>query len=129
VDTDLVGGRALLGFRVPCIVASPFTRGQPRHPRVAHGLFDHTSILKLIESTFGLAPVAPRDASRLPSDPGDLATVLARGRGDPTVPADIPAFLPPPVVVPCGPLNPSVVRNNDAWVGLRESGLLDGWPA
>jgi phospholipase C len=128
LDKDLVGGKALLGFRVPTIVASPFTKGDPRHPRVAHDLFDHTSILKFVESNFRLKPVGPRDASRAASDPGNLGSVLARGRGRGSVPTDIPASLPVPLDVPCGLLNPSaVVRNDDAWAGLRASGLLRDW--
>ncbi|MHB8467134.1 MAG: alkaline phosphatase family protein [Acidimicrobiales bacterium] len=127
LDKDTVGGKALLGFRVPCIVASPFTKGDPRNPRVAHNLFDHTSLLKFIQSTFGLAPLTPRDASRHASDPGDLAKVLAPGRGDATVPADIPASRPVPLVIPCGALNPGVVRNNDAWPGLVELARSHGW--
>ena len=128
VDKDLVGGRALLGFRVPTIIASPFTKGDPRNPRVVHDLFDHTSILKFIQSTFHLAPLTARDASTRRDDPGDLSTVLARGRGDTHIPADIPASLPPPLVVPCSPLNPSVLYKND-WEDLRASDLMQGWSA
>src|SRR5262249_20440730 len=32
VDTDMVGGQVLLGFRVPTIIASPFTRNPGRVP-------------------------------------------------------------------------------------------------
>ncbi|HZU73347.1 MAG TPA: alkaline phosphatase family protein [Acidimicrobiales bacterium] len=127
VDKDLVGGKALLGYRVPCIVASPFSRGDPRHPRVVHSLYDHTSILKFIESNFRLRPLTARDASRSPSDPGDLGTVLRRGGGDTAVPSSIPTLLPPPVVVPCGAANPSPVESEGTWQALRSSDLLDGW--
>ena len=34
VDPDLVDGKALLGMRIPVVVASPFTRGDPANPRV-----------------------------------------------------------------------------------------------
>ena len=62
-DKDVVDGRVLLGFRVPCIVASPLSRGaDPGRPRVDHRLYDHTSILKLIEWRWGLAPLSARDA-------------------------------------------------------------------
>jgi phospholipase C len=43
VDTDLVGGEVLLGFRTPTIVASPFTRNPGAVPLVNHTVFDHTS--------------------------------------------------------------------------------------
>ena len=33
VDPDIVGGKALLGFRIPVVVASPFTRGDPANPQ------------------------------------------------------------------------------------------------
>lgn len=127
VDKDLVGGKALLGFRVPCIIASPFTKGDPGNPRVAHNLFDHTSLLKLIESNFALKPVGPRDASRSTRDPANLALTLRRGTGITAIPSDIPAFLPPPVVIPCSAANPGVVSNDTNWGAIRASGLLDGW--
>jgi phospholipase C len=63
VDTDLVNGQALLGFRVPVIIASPFTRNTGSSPLVSHTVFDHTSILKLIEWRWGLQPLTSRDAS------------------------------------------------------------------
>src|SRR5581483_9522627 len=46
------------GFRVPCILISPFAR----RGHVAHGVYDHTSVLKLLEWRFGLAPLSVRDA-------------------------------------------------------------------
>src|SRR5262249_49899540 len=52
-DTD---GR--LGFRVPAMLVSPFAPN-----KVGHGLYDHTSVLRFIESTFGLAPLTVRDAN------------------------------------------------------------------
>ena len=126
LDTDLAGGKARLGFRVPTIVASPFTKGDPAHPRVVHDLYDHTSILKFIESNFGLAPVAARDASRLRTDPGNLARTLRSGPGDARVPGDIPAELQPPIVIPCGVLNPGLVKSG-TWVGLRDDAIRHGW--
>jgi phospholipase C len=39
-----------LGFRVPCLVLSPYTRGG----LVSSGVFDHTSQLRLIGSRFGV---------------------------------------------------------------------------
>jgi phospholipase C len=46
------------GFRVPVVLVSPFARR--RH--VAHGTYDHTSILKLLEWRWGLEPLSVRDA-------------------------------------------------------------------
>jgi phospholipase C len=48
----------LRGFRVPCLVISPYARR--RH--VAHGIYDHTSILKMIEWRWNLEPLSVRDA-------------------------------------------------------------------
>jgi phospholipase C len=46
------------GFRVPALIVSPFAR----RGQVAHDVYDHTSVLKLIEWRWGLAPLQPRDA-------------------------------------------------------------------
>ena len=48
---------AQAGFRVPAFLVSPFA---PRGV-VNHNLYDHTSMLKLVEWRFGLRPLAPRD--------------------------------------------------------------------
>jgi phospholipase C len=63
VDTDLVDGKVLLGCRVPVVVVSPFTRGNPDKPRIDFLVYDHTSVLKLIEWRWQLAPLTSRDAS------------------------------------------------------------------
>jgi phospholipase C len=46
------------GFRIPAVLISPFAR----RGHVAHGVYDHTSVLKLLEWRFGLAPLSQRDA-------------------------------------------------------------------
>ena len=77
VDTDLnAQGEVLSGFRVPCIVVSPFSRIGATQAAVTHNFYDHTSVLKLIEWRWGLEPLTRRDASRAPTDPGNLATAL-----------------------------------------------------
>ena len=135
VDPDLVGGKARLGFRVPTVVASPFTRGEPDDPRVEGMTLDHTSILKLIEWRFGLPPLTARDASR---DIRNLARALRFRHPDVTVPV-LPAPDPPPPT-PCSPLGeaePPVAgarpARDDAtdsrspWLTLRKSRLLADW--
>ncbi len=47
------------GFRVPTIVLSPFAR----RGYVEHAVYDHTSLLKLLEWRFGLPPLTRRDAA------------------------------------------------------------------
>ncbi len=79
-DTD---GR--IGFRVPCIIISPYARRN----HIAHGQYDHTSILKMIEWRFGLTPLSNRDSTA-----NNLAEVL--DLASPNVSA--PAF-----TVPTGP--------------------------
>src|SRR5205807_10405713 len=63
VDPDIVNGNVLLGFRIPPIVVSPFSRGTPASPRVLHHLYDHTSVLQLLEWRWKLPPLTARDAS------------------------------------------------------------------
>ncbi|HSD72421.1 MAG TPA: alkaline phosphatase family protein [Thermoanaerobaculia bacterium] len=48
----------LRGFRVPALVVSPLAR----RGHVAHTLYDHTSILNMIEWRWGLDPLSRRDA-------------------------------------------------------------------
>ena len=50
---------SLRGFRVPTVLICPFAHR--RH--VDHGVYDHTSILKLIEWRFGLPALSRRDAA------------------------------------------------------------------
>jgi phospholipase C len=96
VDPDVVGGKALLGMRVPVVIASPFTRGDPDDPRVVSTVFDHTSILKLIEWRWNLRPLTLRDGG---SDVGNLATALDFGARDPSVPPLPEAEAP--LITPC----------------------------
>jgi phospholipase C len=133
VDPDLVDGRARLGFRVPTVVASPFTAGDPTNPSVSSTVFDHTSILKLIEWRFGLDALTARDAS---DDIGNLVCILDFENPHVEVP-DLPLpDAPPPQA--CGTLQASaqgyqtgraapVTANH--WARLARSSLLDGWPA
>jgi phospholipase C len=143
IDQDLSAGQVLLGFRVPCIVASPFTSVQAGGTPVAHGLYDHTSVLKFIEWRWGLQPLSQRDASTAPTDPGNLATVLNFANPNSKVPPHLPTLGPfVPVACPApaavGTSNPHIVAgqaNNttipaerNEWIGLQQSGLLAGWP-
>lgn len=49
----------LRGFRVPALVISPWSR----RGFVAHGVYDHTSILKMIEARWHLRPLTIRDVT------------------------------------------------------------------
>ncbi|MEO5875037.1 MAG: alkaline phosphatase family protein [Streptosporangiaceae bacterium] len=84
-------GTGLRGFRVPCTVISP----RARRGAVAHGLYDHTSILKMIGWRHGLAPLTVRDAAA-----NNLAEVLDF-TGSPNLSA--PQYRVPDVFTPgCG---------------------------
>ena len=71
--TDINATLEQRGFRVPAIVISPLARR--RH--VASGIYDHTSILKMIEWRWGLEPLSARDAAA-----NNLAEVLDFSRLD-----------------------------------------------
>jgi phospholipase C len=62
VPPDQPGGFDRYGFRVPCLVASPYSK--PGH--VSSVVYDHTSILATIEHKWGLSPLTRRDAAAAP---------------------------------------------------------------
>jgi phospholipase C len=118
VDPPDADGNVLLGMRVPVVVASPWTRSGAE-PRICSQLFDHTSILKLIEWRWGLPNLTPRDAPG--SNVANLAEALDFSRRDRRVPA-LPTLLAPAFET-CLPV-PAV---QDAWDLLRSSPLLANW--
>jgi len=113
-DAQGVGGVVGLGFRVPCLVVSPWSRGG----WIDSTVLDHTSQLRLIEERFGVR--APNLSAWRRRTVGDLTSALGFGDSDlasPALPAttlalpagcptDTPAGLldflraPEPVVVP-----------------------------
>jgi phospholipase C len=107
-------GTGLRGFRVPCMLISP----RARRSFVAHGTYDHTSVLKMIEWRFSLDPLTPRDAAA-----ANLAEVLDF-RSEPDLSA--PAYVVPPWVgVPCGIDNPA---DYEEWRALAELAASLGFP-
>jgi phospholipase C len=130
VDTDLVDGKALLGIRVPCIIASPWTRGNPANPTVNKTVFDHTSILKLIETVWDVPPLAAREKS---SDVGNLLSALNLKVHNP----ELPTIPSPGYVTPSSfcssstdPTGTSYFDDNEPYVfeKMIESGMLAGFP-
>ena len=123
VDTDLVNGEALLGCRVPVVVASPWSAGKPASPRIDTTVYDHTSILKMIEWRWGLLPLTKRDAHT-----ENLALALdfeQREKNAPSLPIVIP-----PTPTPCGEggiLDGSPLGVTDSYQ-LLHSPLIAGWP-
>ena len=86
---------ALPEIRVPTLIVSPFARGNPAQPRLNSLLYDHTSVLKLIEWRWGLPPLTSRDAS---DEIANLAYALNFDAPDASVPA-LPVIAKPPVEV------------------------------
>jgi phospholipase C len=110
-DTD---GR--LGFRTPAIVVAPWARAG-----VSHVQLDHTSILRLIEWRWGLAPLTVRDATA-----NNLADVLDFS----SVRTHVPAFSVPvgPFGAPCPPAAaPSAPAEPDLG-SLAALAASFGWP-
>ena len=143
--------QVLGGFRVPCIIASPFSRGNPERPRVVSTMFDHTSVLAMMEANWGLKPLTPRDAS-IPAGHSstqslsDLSTALDLAHPSPRVPS-LPELAPffstgcdlpgqagggpvvggEPVPRPVGATDSTADTPGRNWQAFRASGLLAGW--
>ena len=84
-DPTVLGNPAIngpigLGFRVPMLIVSPFSRGG----FVSSDVFDHTSILRFLETRFG-AEVPNLSAWRR-SEVGDLTTALNLKAADTSIP-------------------------------------------
>jgi phospholipase C len=107
-DTD---GRR--GFRVPALLVSPFAQ----RGHVGTRVYDHTSVLKMIEMRWGLAPLTIRDARA-----NDLGDELVAGA--PASPAPQYAVPGGPFGVPCGA--GSAVA--EEWSGLAALARSAGWP-
>jgi len=113
-----------LGFRTPTLLISPFAR----RTHTSHVLYDHTSVLRMIEWRWGLDPLTVRDATA-----NNLADELDFTQVDPAPP---PAYSVPvvtgavcPVRLP-GLAAPALPRPRPArshWAGLRQVAQGHGW--
>jgi phospholipase C len=92
-DAAGIAGPIGLGFRVPMLVLSPFSRGG----HISSQTFDHTSQLRFIEERFGVK--APNLSAWRRSTVGDLTGTLHVGR--PTPPCR--SFLRPGTIRPTRP--------------------------
>jgi phospholipase C len=107
----------LRGFRVPCLLVSPWAR----RSYVAKDLFDHTSILRMIEDRWSLPSLTVRDATA-----NSLAGALG-GKSD---------LRAPQYAVPGGPFGgacaaqpPGTPVSTEAeWAELRDVARAAGWP-
>jgi phospholipase C len=80
-DASGIAGPLGLGFRVPLLVLSPFSRGG----HVVSEVSDHTSQLRFVETRFGV-PVPNLSAWRRKTT-GDLVSTLHMGSSTPGLPA------------------------------------------
>jgi phospholipase C len=100
------------GFRVPTYVVSPFA-----HRRVAHNVYDHSSILKLVQWRWGLPPLTPRDKNA-----NNLAEVLDLTAPPNTLPSIADITDPGPHL--CNSDNSigvgDVHSGEPFWLGLRD---------
>jgi phospholipase C len=82
-------GFARYGFRVPSVVVSPYAK--PNY--VSHQVYDHTSILAMVERKWNLPALSYRDANA--NDLMDFLDIGAMQRGTPTFTPSTIAALPP----------------------------------
>ncbi|HEX8981810.1 MAG TPA: alkaline phosphatase family protein [Ktedonobacterales bacterium] len=111
-DTD---GRR--GFRVPCLIISPWSR----RGAVPRTLYDHTSVLRMIEWRWGLQPLTVRDATA-----NNLAASLN---------FSAPSLTAPRYAVPTGPFGaPCPIGSSTSsaeaaeWAALTTLAQSYGWP-
>jgi phospholipase C len=89
-----IAGPVGLGFRVPLLVISPFARGG----WICSDVFDHTSLLRFIETRFGIE--VPNLSPWRRSMTGDLTSALGlRAPPDPSIPPLPPTSLLDPTVL------------------------------
>ena len=79
-DAKGIKGPVGMGFRVPMLVLSPFSRGG----HIASGVFDHTSQLRFLEERFGVR--APNISAWRRRHAGDLTAALHMGGADVSAP-------------------------------------------
>jgi phospholipase C len=103
----------LRGFRVPAIVISPFARRQ----FVSHTLYDHTSVLRMIEWRWGLPALSVRDAGA-----NNLASTLDFSHRNTQAPR-----YPVPKLSSGPPCSAAVLARRPEWDGLRDLAQRHGW--
>ena len=124
---DLYEDFGQMGFRIPAVTVSPYTRPKRRNRvRVDHGTYGHESILKLISHRFGLGFLTKRHRYAR-----NIGHSFDWGRPD----FEPPSLPDPPRVAtsPCGPLGgKDVVDSREAHAGdladLRSAARRFGFP-
>ncbi len=109
---DVSSRTALRGFRVPALMISPLAR----RGHVSHHVYDHTSVLKMIEWRWGLRHLTPRDKHAR-----NMAEALDFSSGpDTTAPTyDVPPF----TSAGCAPEQ----TKSDDWEALKHLAVRLGW--
>ncbi|HLI00681.1 MAG TPA: alkaline phosphatase family protein [Acidimicrobiales bacterium] len=100
-----IAGPIGLGFRVPCLVVSPYSTGG----YVSHDTFDHTSLLRFIETRFGVE--VPNLSAWRRRVTGDLTSTLR---------------LSSPAVTALPSLPPTAIGGNTAAVAQQVLDALTG---
>jgi len=131
-DPSVVGNPAIagpigLGFRVPMLVISPFSRGG----FVSSDLFDHTSVLRFLETRFGTE--VPNLTAWRRSTVGDMTSAFNFAKLDasiPTLPPTVAAL--PSTIAECADNlagfsayqlpTPQVMPTQEAGMAIRPSG-------
>jgi phospholipase C len=106
-----VGSDGLRGFRTPALIISPFAKAAT----VAHQVFDHNSVLRMIEWRWHMRPLTVRDATAV-----NLAEALDFSR--PNLSASPIVFPPGPYGTPC-----PIEAVPDKWVRLGEIAVQFGF--
>ena len=106
---------ALRGFRVPCLLISPFAR----RSYITRTIFDHASVLKMIEWRWNLQPLTLRDALA-----NNFASALDLSSYNPGVP-QFPV-LPDVFGSPC-PVSTVATSAESEWMPLLTLARTNGW--
>jgi phospholipase C len=109
-----------LGVRVPAILVSAYTQPTTVVGEPGSGAFDHTSILKTVETRFGLAPLTQRDAAARSLEVA-LNLSIARTDAPTTLPSPLTDAQSTAVATP--PLQPQVPA--DAALSGNQQSLVD----
>jgi phospholipase C len=116
----------LRGFRVPALLVSPHARRE----HVSHKLYDHTSILRMIERRWSLKPLTVRDAGA--HDMGqELVTArrLAAPQFEvPKGPFGAACAVPEPASPPVARAAAAGRSERGEWLDLLEVAAAHGWP-
>jgi len=106
----------LRGFRTPTLLVSPFARRQ----HTSHVVYDHTSVLRMIEWRWNLQALTVRDRTA-----NNLAQELDFGRPQ----LDASVYSVPAVTGAVCPVNPAFVASGGGphWDALGDVALKTGW--